>query len=588
MNYNKSIHKNLFFLIIYLLYANSCQSDLGQGVNFDKGPWLQNQKETGITIMWETKTEEKGHVEYGTNNKLKLLQKEKEAVQLHKVILSGLKPETTYQYRVVSGERKGRVFTFQTAVKENGPFTLAVYGDNKIGPFNHEKIAGLILSKNPNLVINNGDLVNRGRVYEQWGKLFFTPIRELAARIPVYPVMGNHENNAEYYYEFFDPPVNNVPYYSFNYGNAHIIILNSEEEFLMDTDEQINWLKKDLEQHRDAEWKFVMLHIPPFTCGGNYYARYRLKVKKILVPVFLEYGVDMVFSGHDHDYERTFPVASKTGGGPTTFVVCGNGGTPMRHYYPREFTKYAERVYGFTLLQLKGKTLHFQSININNEVIDEFILDKSDPASIEYYKKGLLFYEEIEDASREVAGYYQNGHKAQKNDDYIQAIKEFQKAIEMDTTCYQAMGEMAVCYSFLGKNEEAIHYGMKAQKEMPTLPYSYKAIIKTYKYQKKYSEALKWCRELYKYTSDSPEAFQKMSEIYLEMGDTVKSIEFLGKALDILPNDREILLDLAELNAENGDINKAVELYKESIYWDLDEEKDEDYFEAKKFIRNHK
>ncbi len=580
------IYLYFLFLVLSLFFVNFCQSDLEKGIDLNKGPWLQNQKETEITIMWETKTKEKGLIEYGTN-KLKLLQEEKEAVQLHKVILSGLIPETTYQYRVVSGNRKGRIFTFQTAVRENDPFTLAVYGDNKIGPFNHEKIAGLILSKNPNLVINNGDLVNRGKVYEQWGKLFFTPIRELAARIPVYPVMGNHENNTEYYYEFFDPPVNNVPYYSFNYGNAHIIILNSEEEFLMDTDEQINWLKKDLDQYKDTEWKFVMLHIPPFTCGGNYYARDRLKVKKILVPVFLEYGVDMVFSGHDHDYERTFPITSKTGGRPTTFIVCGNGGTPMRHYYPREFTKYVERVYGFTLLQIKGETLHFQSININNKVIDEFILDKSDSASIKNYETGLLFYEEIKDASREVAGYYRDGHRAQKNNDYNQAIKEFQKAIERDTTCYQAMGEMAVCYSYLGKDEEAMKYGFIAQKEMPTLPYSYKAIIRTYKNQKNYAEALKWCRELYKYTSDSPEAFQKMGEIYLEMGDTAKSIVVLEKAIKILPNGYEILFDLAELYAEKGDIDKALGFYKESVYWNLDEEKDEDYNEARKYIMKH-
>ena len=81
----------------------------------------------------------------------------------------------------------------------------------------------------------------------------------------------------------------------------------------------------------------------------------------MLVPVFQKYKVDMVFSGHDHHYERTFPIGSKSGDHAITYVVCGNGGTPLRYVWPREWSLYAERVYGFTKMEIDGTRLNHAS-----------------------------------------------------------------------------------------------------------------------------------------------------------------------------------------------------------------------------------
>jgi len=574
-------------LPVFLLWVTACHPVEEKGIDFAKGPWLQNSRQDGMTILWETQEPEKGFVEYGRSRKMENRTEEVTAEKLHTVVIRGLEPGTAYYYRVVSGGRKGRIFTFHTAVRKETPFTLAVYGDNKYGPFNHEKIAGLILSKKPGLVINNGDLVNRGQVYVQWEKLFFGPIRELAARIPVYTVMGNHENNARYYYDYFDPPLDTIPWYSFDYGNAHFIVLNSEEMYLMDTTLQVEWLKKDLEEHRDAVWKIVNLHVPPFTCGGNYYARDRLKIKQLLVPIFIEYGVDLVMSGHDHDYERTRPIGSKNGGDPVTFIVCGNGGTPLRHIYPREFTRHAERVYGFTLLHFDGSRLHFQAYNIHDTLIDEFTLDKSDPASMAAYRRETLFYEDVKDASQEVAGYYREGHRAAKKRLWEQAIAFFQKAIAADTTCYQAMGEMAKCYAGMGDYDRALKYGMEAQRHMPTLPYAYEAIIRSYRKQGNYKKALRWCGEMYRYTSDSPDAYLEQADVYLAMADTAQALKALLKAHEILPNDPEIQFEIAGICDLQGKTEEAVKFYRGGLFWYLDPEKDENCLQAEDYLRRH-
>ncbi len=183
------------------------------------------------------------------------------------MILNDLEPATKYYYQVVTAGLESEIHSFYTEVEEDDPFSFVTYGDNKNGPFNHEKVANLALSKDPNFAIHNGDLVNRGGVYIQWEKLFFNPIRHLISHVPLYTVMGNHEDNSDHYFNYFCPPCDTLAYYSFDYGNAHIIALNSETEAMLDSPEQFEWLVRDLEDNRGAEWKFVVFHVPPVYIG---------------------------------------------------------------------------------------------------------------------------------------------------------------------------------------------------------------------------------------------------------------------------------------------------------------------------------
>jgi hypothetical protein len=303
---------------------------------FLKGPYLQNVKPDAMTIMWESKEPVIGNVVFGKTPSFGQEAAETTAATLHEVTLKGLEAETVYHYQVLSGGVKSAASTFKTGVKKDSPFSFAVYGDNKNGPFNHEKNADLILSQNPHFVIHNGDLVNNGNVYKQWEKLFFTPARKMMNQVPLFPTLGNHENHARHYYDFFSLP-NNERWYSFDYGNAHFVVLDSDirEKEKEVWDEQLSWLSEDLEKNgakgQAAVWTIVNFHHTIFTAGGNYYDDGRIFRKNLLHPLFEKYGVDLVLVGHDHNYERTYPIVSRNGRKPITYIVCGNGGTPMRY-----------------------------------------------------------------------------------------------------------------------------------------------------------------------------------------------------------------------------------------------------------------
>ena len=180
-------------IVIFSILAgmNSCMQEANVNT-FLKGPYLQNPLMDGMTIMWESEHLASGEVRYGETEKLGESAGEYYKTKIHQVMLNGLKPETKYYYQVVTGDMKSEIHSFSTAVKKDSPFSFIAYGDNKNGPFNHEKVANLALSKEPNFAIHNGDLVNRGGVYVQWEKLFFNPIGPLISHVPLYTVIGNH------------------------------------------------------------------------------------------------------------------------------------------------------------------------------------------------------------------------------------------------------------------------------------------------------------------------------------------------------------------------------------------------------------
>lgn len=546
---------------------------------FLKGPYLQNPTQNSITIMWESKKPLIGKVFWGKENAAKNAIKESTASKIHEVKLSGLEPETSYRYKVQSGDRASGVYTFHTAVKKETPFSVVVYGDNKNGPFNHLKIVGLIQKKNPNFVIHVGDLVERGKIYKQYDKLFFNPARELMRVIPMFTLLGNHEDHAQLFADFFSLP-NNEQWYSFDYGNAHFVILDdSDVDLFVENHEQLQWLQSDLRANK-AQWTFVLFHIPPFTSGGGYYEDERMKIKNILHPIFEKYGVDIVFSGDDHDYERTLPIVSRSGKKPVTYIVCGNGGTPMRYVGSREWTAFSKRVFGFVDMKIDGPKLQLQSITIDGEVIDELTLDKSDAQSMQNYRRQQIYFEDIHDPLK-AARLYSKGKKNLKRDDYLVAMNYFRQAIAADSTCAEALAGMAACYYEGGKLDSARLNALRAIDILPVYPQSYEVLANVAQKEKKIKKALEWCDRWLEVAPDSPEPNAERADIFEDLHQYEKAMDELKKALEILPNDPDFWFDLGKLYEKTGAKASAVFASQRGLYWFMDAEEDDDVIEAK-------
>ena len=572
----------LFATLLLCSVFPACKEDPTH--NFVIGPFVQNVRTDGINISWEDEAISEGTVYYGKTENLGSSKSDGKRTNLHEIVLNGLEAGTRYYYQVESEGKKSGVFHFRTAVQAGSPFSFAAYGDNKNGPFNHEKVARLISEHDPDFVLHNGDLVDRGGVHKQWVKLFFTPAREMISHVPLFTIIGNHEDNDANYYNYFSPPSDNKAWYSFDYGNAHFIILQSDEEFMLNDTTQLRWLKKDLEANQHQTWRFVLLHKPPFSSGGQHYVGTRIKMKERIVPIFNEYNVDMVLSGDDHNYERTVPIGGMNSRLPITYVVCGNGGTPMRYVIPSQWTRVAKRVFGFTSIQIDGSRMHYRHITLDSCILDEFTLDKDDPSSIEAYREGMLVYETMKDVDPAVASAAREGRNLYRQGAFGDAIKAFEYALEHDPGCLIAKGQMAQCYAGLGEFEKAKALALETYEKIPQFPNSYEVLIEMNMELGNWEEALIWSDRLEEVSADSPEASVYRSEIYTKMNDLAKAIEAIRGGIALVPNDAGMHFELAGLLGKAGDTTLMLQSLKTGVEWFMSPDEDGEYLKALELI----
>ena len=298
-------------------HAGAAELEQGMPLGMLVGPYLQWPTQTGMTIRWETSIPASSVVEWGeTSPPLKRAAVEGNA-QYHEVPLSGLKPETQYFYRVISRdgdglEVKSQVLTLRTAVRPDSPFAFVVISDSQENPAVVRKIAEMAYAQRPNFTLHCGDLVSDGRIKEHWTGHYFPNSAVLNQRVPLLPMLGTHEKNAHFFYDYFSLPAPKY-YYKFNYGNADFFVLDSQRD-VGPNSEQYRWLKNALASSR-ATWKIVAHHDPPYSSDENDYGdTYKttstwgdMEIRR-LVPLYDKYGVDVVWGGHIHTYERTLPL----------------------------------------------------------------------------------------------------------------------------------------------------------------------------------------------------------------------------------------------------------------------------------------
>jgi len=383
-------------------------------------PYLQNLRDDGVTIMWETVYPSTGKVEFGKNGKLdRTIAGQYAPTQIHEITLMNLEPDRDYQYRVVSRNMTSPVQTFHTKKPAHAPFKFVVWGDNRSFPKVCENLVKLMAKENPDFVANVGDVVTSGKNLSEWIDEYFYPLRYLGGRVPTYISIGNHEYGGYWdvrqvapFEERVRHPVHttgsNQYWFSFDYGNAHFVFIdpNKSEGPLGDRipagSQQYEWFKNDLEQARDrAEWIFVFFHQPPYSeCWSGGYYDGEPHLRQEIVPLIEANNVAIVFSGHTHDYERGLPhppYDPQTGkGNNAAYIITGGGGSsPDNHKYfeweqidipdhparpdsdePDEGAYY---VYHYCVVEVNGKTLKFTAQKMNGDgtyggVLDSFEL----------------------------------------------------------------------------------------------------------------------------------------------------------------------------------------------------------------------
>jgi 3',5'-cyclic AMP phosphodiesterase CpdA len=362
-------------------------------LSFVVAPYLQFGTKTSITVMSETSSAAKMTVEYGETNALSMRAESESAALINSVTLEDLKPQTRYFYRVTCTDNagniaRGEIATFQTVPDAKSGWAFGIIGDTQRNPDVTRKCAEGIFALRPNMLIHCGDVVDDGFAKHQWVSELFEPGSKLFAHVPMYPVIGNHEKNAHWYYDYFHLPKPEY-FYTFQFGNAQFFMIDSNKD-LSPGSEQYQWLEKELKKSK-ATWKFAAHHHPCFSSDEDDYGdQWKGRAPKgyawgdtnarELVPLYEKYGVDIAFAGHIHSYERTWPILNmsinqKNG---VRYIVSGGGGGGLEQAGPQRswFTIHVQRGHHYCYATVHERTIQFKAYDLEGRLFDTFELTK--------------------------------------------------------------------------------------------------------------------------------------------------------------------------------------------------------------------
>lgn len=329
--------------------AGYCVSGILGNPELETYPYIQAVGPTHATVVWRTAGLTTGEVQFSPSGGGSEVTLESDEGRVHEVELIGLEPATSYTYTVKRADgTAGGTFTTAPAGPESS-VTIGVIGDSGVGSEAQYRVAAQLAAIDPGLVLHTGDVVYQRGALCHYGPKFFDPYEPLLPAVPFVPVLGNHDLKAEDGQPWFDTfvlPANNPAgseaYGSFDWGPVHVVLLDSELYHDGNGDDvaaQRTWLALDLEANQ-LPWTIVVVHRPPWSSTDD---KQDVAMRDDLAPLFEEGGVDLVLSGHAHNYERSGPVDGiwyvvTGGGGAGLYDVAGGPGTvasAKRHHLLR-------------------------------------------------------------------------------------------------------------------------------------------------------------------------------------------------------------------------------------------------------------
>ena len=375
-------------------------------------PVLQMLRSRSVIITWHASEVSFGRVEIGNVELGRRAFLSSTAGSVHEVFVDGLEPGTTYHYRVVicplsdlGGPQKGacdgvstQEFDFRTAPEDDSvAIRVGVFGDAGARTTAQFLVRDLLEEMAPDIVLVTGDLVYPFGTDDTYQRNFFDVYADLFSVSCVFPAIGNHDAFAgddSFSRQFILPADNeeNVEtYYSFDFGSGHFVALDSNRSFAQDSP-QNRWLVRDLSRNRKP-WTIVYFHHPIYSTGPHGDDRDKPPRRHALTPILEEFAVDLVLTGHDHLYERTFPVRrgvvrdgwqqdryiSPRG---TVYVVTGGGGQILYRHRTSGDLRYSAAfasAHHAVEIALTRDELSLRSQGLEGSVLDSFVIRKNEP-----------------------------------------------------------------------------------------------------------------------------------------------------------------------------------------------------------------
>jgi 3',5'-cyclic AMP phosphodiesterase CpdA len=248
-----------------------------------------------------------------------------------------------------------------------GAVRFVIIGDTGTGSEKQHELADILLKAREafpyDFVLLLGDNLYGGESPADFKSKFedvYRPI--LDQNVKFYATLGNHDEPAQRFYQFFN--MDGKEYYRFTKGNIAFYSLNSN---YLDQ-RQLKWLEDELAKDT-SEWKITFHHHPPYSSGGKHGSDTALR--KVVEPIFVKYGVNADFAGHDHFYERIKPQKG------IYYFVSGAGGK-LRSGDVKNNSPITDKAFdsdmSFMLAEVVGNQLYFQVISRTGETVDAGVL----------------------------------------------------------------------------------------------------------------------------------------------------------------------------------------------------------------------
>jgi len=409
-------------------------------------PYLQKGTPNSMTLVWRTDAASDSRVRYGTTAGNLTQSATSATVSVdHIVAISGLSPATRYYYDIGSttavqgGGTAEHYFETSPTAGVATPFRAWVLGDSGTGTAIQLSVRNAFqtyTAANPaDLMLHVGDIAYDGGTDSEFTTRHFGVYKDILRHTVSWPTLGNHEgtstisgapgaSSGPYYSAFVLPtageaggePSGTEAYYSFDYANVHFICLNSTQVSRAANGPMAQWLTADLAA-TNQQWIVAFWHHPPYSHGThNSDSDIELvQMRENIMPILEAGGVDLVLSGHSHDYERSYlingtystptpPFATllgqgkivddgdgrPTGDGPylkspgrnahegEVVVVAGHGGSTTGGSLNHPVMVHSESANGSVVLDIDATSITGSNLRYDGAITDTFRIVKGD------------------------------------------------------------------------------------------------------------------------------------------------------------------------------------------------------------------
>ena len=307
-------------------------------------------------------------------------------VRMHETHLCGLTPDTEYTYRVGGIDQNGNeawspTYTFRTLPMDpNAEVAMLVIGDTRDGYSTWgNTLAQAFAKMQPDIVLFDGDGTTLGPIQDEWEAWFAA----VAPELPLAPMIlahGNHDVSAVNWFSQFAMP-GDEQNFAVDFGAVHLTVANDTPIDLSDlTGSLKQTLDTNLKAGMGSPWNILMHHKPMYSAAAGPHPTDVTLMRQAWLDVVDADAVDVVFNGHDHDYERSKPMhgdkVQPTTAGATVYVVVGSAGADLYDKGSDYWTAFSEKTYCFAIVRVRQGSFQMTAYRDDGSMLDSMMITK--------------------------------------------------------------------------------------------------------------------------------------------------------------------------------------------------------------------